>query len=475
MGKVNLSKKLLINLVFGLLFLLLLLYFILTITSGASGDRNVPAEITTNATDGNNNTAEPQFMNNTSEPQPIEEEKDEVTDEIVEALYLENYPSYEEWEKKTSSTRPVRYEKNGDYYTYTTPTTPNTARIMCAGDLMCEPGVARPVFLNDKFFFESCFAKVRKVFDAADFAVANLETCVDPDSPYALDIHHLSDRYHCNAPTEFLEALRFAGLDAVVMGNNHSCDTGPIGLNHTIKNVESYGLIHTGTFNSPDDKRYFIVDINGIRVAFFSYAQDYNSHLDGRFFTAEGKEVMLNEYSRDRLETDLKNAREDGAEFTIVYIHFWCQDYPEEVQEIQIETAKEIAEAGADCIIGGHPHLVQPYDEIFLPSGKRVPVVYSLGNFITSDKAITRMNYIYELFLEKDENGTVHIADEKVIPCKVVKLEGESGFVVFPTPKNWRDGTDDESLQEAEEEIMLRVGDKIRIDTNDSYYSLIKS
>ena len=385
---------------------------------------------------------------------------------------LEQYkgedPDYEGWNRATNGTRPVRYRvSGGGGFTYTTPTTPNTARIMCAGDLMCEPGMSKSVFLNNKFFFESCFAKVRKVFDAADFAIANLETCVDPDSPYAIDKHKLSDRFHCNAPTEFLDALRYAGLDAVVMANNHSCDTGATGLYNTVNNVDDSGLLHTGAFTSPDDRRYLLVDINGIKVAFFSYSQRYNNHLDELYFTPEGSEVMLNLYSREKLEKDLKDAREEGAEFTIVYIHFWCKDYPDGVTDRQISTAQEIAEAGADCIIGGHPHMAQPYDEILLPSGKRVPVVYSLGNFITSDKEISRMNYIYELFLERGEDGAVRIADEKVIPCNVMEFPVKGGFVVYPTPKNWRDGVDNEQFRKAEETVMLAVGDKIGIDTND--------
>ena len=388
--------------------------------------------------------------------------------EPLDPKYKAKDPDYGDWNRAVSTARPLRYEKNGDLYTYTTPTEPNTARIMCVGNLMCEPAMSRAAYLNDRFFFETCFANVRKVFDAADFAIANLETCVDPDSPYAIDAHKLSDRYHCNAPVEYLEAVRYSGLDAVVLANNHTCDTGASGLQHTIDNVEDQGLLYTGAFRTAEEKRYLLVDINGIRVAFLSYAEHYNSKLDEKCFTAKGRDVMLNQYSKKKLKNDLKNAKADGAEFTVVYIHFYCKDYPDELQNREIECAREIAEAGADCIIGGHPHLVQQYDEIILDSGKRVPVTYSLGNFITSDSnAVTRTNYIYELFLARDEAGKVYIADEKVIPCKVVESIGKSGYAVYPTPKNWRDGKDSEELTEAEEEIMRKIGGKIGIDTNE--------
>jgi len=396
-----------------------------------------------------------------------EKEITQLQESEINLNYQKNEPSYGEWSRASSGASPVRYEKRNDIYKYVKPTIENAARIMCAGDLMCEPAMSRAAFHNDKFFFETSFSKVKKVFEASDFAIANLETNVTPDYPYAIDKHKLDDRYHCNAPVEYLEALRYAGLDAVTMANNHTCDTGAGGLTDTINNVQSKGLLYTGAFVSPEDKRYLLVDINGIKVAFLSYTEHFNSDQDAKYFTEEGRRVMLNLYSKERVENDVKNAKADGAEFTIVYIHFWCKDYTHEVQESQFKCAKEIAEAGADCIVGGHPHAVQPYDEIVTSWGKRVPVNYCLGNFITSDgNMITRTSYIYELFLEKDKNGIVYIADEKIIPCRVIEYLEKSAYIVFPTPKNWRDGVDNELLQNAEKDIQKYVGDKISIDYN---------
>lgn len=398
-----------------------------------------------------------------------------VDNNELPAIHLEDYkktyckkePSFGKYRRANSSSTPVRYEKRDKIYKYITPTIDNTARIMCAGDLMCEPAMSRAVFHNDKFFFESCFAQIRKVFKTSDFAIANLETAVAPDYPYAIDVHKLKDRYHCNAPIEYLDALRYAGLDAVTTANNHTCDTGANGLMSTIENIKNSGLLNTGSFTSPQDKRYLMVDINGIKVAFFSYTEHFNSNQDKKYFTQLGRDVMLNLYSKERVEKDLKKARNDGAEFTIVYIHFWCKDYTHEVQETQIKCAKEIAEAGADCIVGGHPHAVQPYDEIITSYGKRVPVNYCLGNFITSDaNLITRTSYIYELFLEKNIKGDVYIKKENIIPCKVVEYLEKSAYTIYPTPKNWRNGTENALLQKAENEIKKYVGNKISIDYN---------
>lgn len=381
--------------------------------------------------------------------------------------YIKREPAFGNYTRAISKTSDVRYKLIGDVYKYMTPTLDNTARIMCAGDLMCEPAMSRSVFHNDKFFFESCFAPVRKVFKSSDFAIANLETSVAPEYPYAIDKHKLKDRYHCNAPLNYLDAVRYAGFDAVTMANNHTCDTGANGLSTTINNVKNAGLLHTGAFLSPNDKRYLLVDINGIKVAFLSYTEHFNSNLDKKCFTEQGRKIMLNPYSKERVKSDLKNARDNGADFTIVYIHFWCKDYVHTVKDSQIKCAKEIAEAGADCIVGSHPHAVQAYDKIMTESGKIVPVSYCLGNFITSDaNKVTRTSYIYEIFLSKNKYGKVFIADEKIIPCRVVENFEKSGYIVFPTPKGWRNGKDNTLLQDAEKYIKKHVGNKIKIDYN---------
>lgn len=384
--------------------------------------------------------------------------------------YARKDVDYGEYEKYADVLTPVRYRKNGELWQHT-PTgegKSGEARIMCAGDLMCEPAMSKTAFHNGKWFFEMCFAYVRGVFAKSDFAIANLETTVCTNAPYAIDKHKINGRYHCNAPAEFLDALRYAGLDAVAMANNHTADTGADGLLETLQHVDERGLMHTGAFADSSQRRYILADINGIKVAFFSYTEHINRNIDKEYFTEEGCEIMLNRYSLEKLEKDIADARKNGAEFLICYIHFLSKEYTHEVTKRQEEKASEIAQAGIDCIIGGHSHALQRYDRITTKSGKTVPVIYSLGNFITSDNTsmITRTNMIYELILRKNEHGVL-IADEKYIPCRVIESFGRSGFFIFPTPAGWRNGKQSDFLTGVELEIQSVVGNKIEIDYND--------
>lgn len=341
------------------------------------------------------------------------------------------------------------------------------ATIMCAGDLMCEPAMSRAMMVRDKqkFFFEHAFEKVRNVFYTSDLAIANLETMVTEQAPYAHELHRFQGRYHCNAPKEYLDALRYAGFDAFALANNHNADVGAEGIFDTIRNIDQKEFMHTGLFTSENDPRVLLVNVNGILLGILSYTEHINSDLDKRILNPLGQETLVNRYSLQKLKTDIAAAKAAGAEFILSYIHFRCKEYSHLVTEHQMDVAQELANAGVDCIMGSHSHSLQHYDEIITPSGKRVPVVYSLGNFMTSDNTsmITRTNIIYKLVLEK-HNGKVTIADESYIPCRIVEDLGSHMYTIWPTAKEWDNGKERELLKKAEKEIKTVIRDKIRVD-----------
>lgn len=165
------------------------------------------------------------------------------------------------------------------------------------------------------------------------------------------------------------------------------------------------------------------------------------------------------------MQDDIKSAKKLGAEFIVCYIHFRCKEYTHEVISHQEEVAKEMADSGVDCIMGSHSHSIQRYDKVTSKSGKIVPVVYSLGNFMTSDNTsmITRKSIIYNIVLKR-ENGKVVIKDESYIPCRVWEGFSSLMYVILPTRKKWNGNKEEkELLLDAEKEIVDAIGDKIKI------------
>ncbi len=390
-------------------------------------------------------------------------------------MFKRNKESYKKYEAEkiefpVYDRTPVKYESRYAYdadkgcYYLKNAAKSNKAVIMCAGDLMCEPAMSKAMMCNGKYFFERGFEEVRNVFMQSDFAMANLETTVTSKVPYAHETHRIEGRYHCNAPVEYLDGLRYAGFDAFAQANNHNADAGAEGILDTVKNVEEKGFMHTGLFTGEDDERFLLVDINGIKAAFLSYTEHINRDLDKRILNKLGQRVLVNRYSPEKLKRDVQAARSGGAEFILCYIHFNSKEYSHTVIDRQKNTAKEMAEAGVDCIMGSHAHALQPYDEIYTESGKRVPVVYSLGNFITSDNTsmITRKSIIYVAELEK-EDGKVVIKQESCIPCRTVEGMRKLSYIVWPTPPEWTDNVERAILKQAEEEILSVMGPKLTV------------
>ena len=370
------------------------------------------------------------------------------------------FPIYERI--PTSFSSKYYYDKTDNIHRLKDTTTPNKAVIMCAGDLMCEPAMSKAMMFNQKYFFEHGFEKVRNVLIKSDFAIANLETTVTDMVPYAHEIHRIEGRYHCNAPLEYLDALRFAGFDAFAQANNHNADAGADGLIDTVKNVHEKDFMHTGLFSSEEDTRFLLVDINNIKIAFVSYTEHINRNLDKKILNELGQNVLVNRYSADKLRKDIEAAKNAGAEFIACYIHFNCKEYSHVVTEHQETVAKEMANLGVDCILGSHAHALQRYDEVFSDEGKRVPVIYSLGNFMTSDNTsmITRKSIIYKLSLAK-KDGQVFIEKEECIPCRVIEGAGRSSFDIWPTSPEWTDNIKRTLLLDAEKEILEVMGEKL--------------
>ena len=239
------------------------------------------------------------------------------------------FPAYE---REAFSSEP-RFIPASNHSYHVNPQAVNSHRavIMCAGDLMCEPRMSKAVSMGGKFFFEQCFAPVRPVLQSADFAIANLETMVDEDEPYAFELHHVDGRYHCNAPVAYLDALRYAGFDGVVQANNHISDGGADGLVSTIQHLDEKGLLHTGAFADEKQPRFMLVSVNGIKIAFLSYTEHVNANIDRKYFSDYGQLVMINRYDKDKLSSDIHAARAAGAEFIACYIHFRCKEYSHDV------------------------------------------------------------------------------------------------------------------------------------------------
>ncbi len=369
--------------------------------------------------------------------------------------YEKEFPTAFPWKKAPNEDVP-RFIKGDDGYWYN-PQANETGRALLSftGDLMCEPAQCREHRYGDSYFFHPAFQYVRSIFKNSDFAVSNLETTISDNSPYAGQYHVIGNQYHCNGPESYLDALRYAGLDALVNANNHDCDSGIMGLEDTNRAVERHGFMRTGTMVGQE--RAILVKINGIKVAILSWSTKYNK-LDANL-TEKGIREYLNPYIHENACADVQWARDHGAEFVVGYIH-WGKDYDMMPNEQQMEYLPQIAECGVDYVVGSHTHCLQHYTNYTRKDGKVIPVMFSMGNFVTNErKELCKHTGILQLILTKKE-GAVQV-EEAFIPCYVFDQFGTGRYVVVPADPAFA-GTDCQKLHDVRDYVRGRIGPELQ-------------
>ena len=370
--------------------------------------------------------------------------------------YERNFPFAFPWSRPSHKTAP-RYVQDTTGWWYNPQAVENGKAVLaCTGDLMGEPRYQRAYRYGDRFCFEPSFKYVRALLTSADFAVGNLETTITDVTPYACEWHNIEGKYHCNAPKDFLQGIRYAGFDALVTANNHNCDSAVMGLVDTLDALDEYTFMHTGTFRPNDQSgRALLVCVNGLRLALLSYATYFNK-LETNF-TQRGRDELLNAYSAAKAQADVAWARNKGAEYVISYVH-WGREYTHEVSDRQRSIAQELADAGVDYIVGSHSHSLQPHDALTAQDGRTVPVIYSLGNFVTNEsRKICKHTGVMQLVLERTPQG-ISLKNEFLVPCYVFDAIETSSFPVVPTDVSLNGGVDRQTLVHAQKEIRDVMG-----------------
>ncbi|UCH17589.1 MAG: CapA family protein [Burkholderiales bacterium] len=230
-------------------------------------------------------------------------------------------------------------------------------------------------------------AEFAPIFAGADLRVANLE-CVVATTGDAAD-----KPFTFRAHPRVLPVLK-RHLDVVTLANNHSGDYGREAFAEMLGLLRSAGLAYVGGgYNLREAHTPLVVERKGLRIALLSY----NEFLPRRFeadWNAPG--VAWSEDAR--VVADIRRARElYRADLVIAFMHWgWESELTADARQRQL--ARTLLAAGADAVLGGHPHVRQ---EIEIIDGK--PAVYSVGNFVMKETADDeqRLGWVLELTLTR--------------------------------------------------------------------------
>nr|WP_263621748.1 CapA family protein [Microbacterium esteraromaticum] len=356
--------------------------------------------------------------------------------------YYEIRPALEEFEREDASpdavsVTPSRFAWSEGVYQPKRPggDAPDAdVTIAMAGDLMCGARQQRQARQDGSYDFHSQLQRIAPVLRQADLAIGNLETMSSEIHQYTSERLYADDRPHLNAPPAYLAAVRNAGFDAVMCAQNHMYDTGVSGVFHTLHNLNRAQLVHGGMFAGPDEPRHLLFDIKGMRIAVVGYLDPARQRMKQVTFSGPGLRDLASLFDKDRVRSDMRAAREAGAEFIIAYAH-WGAEYTDRITRTQAAFAKLLVDAGAGYVFGSHSHCPQRYEVLVSDDGRRVPVVYSGGNFlsdISRHKPITQDSLIASLSLTRGADGKVAVKGDGYVPCRIIDKTRGGEIAVAP-------------------------------------------
>ncbi len=265
--------------------------------------------------------------------------------------------------------------------------------LILVGDIMLSRLVGKKMELLNNFTFP--FLKISDILQSVDLVFGNLE------GPISSGGKNQGSIYSFRASPRVVEGLSFANFRVLSLANNHIWDYGKAALLDTLKILRENNILSVGVGENFDKANELVIkEIRGNKIGFLAYTDLSSNSLEA----GEGYPGI----SDFDLKKVIKKISEIKASSTIdiifVSLH-WGEEYAGVVKEKQREIAKDLIDAGADVIIGHHPHVVQEFEEY-----KNGLIFYSLGNFIFDQ------NF-------SDETMSGYIINMKIFNKKISKWE----------------------------------------------------
>jgi poly-gamma-glutamate capsule biosynthesis protein CapA/YwtB (metallophosphatase superfamily) len=245
-------------------------------------------------------------------------------------------------------------------------TKPEKIKLVFVGDIMLDRGVAFKVFKKGGGDWRFPFLKISDYLKNADLVFGNLE------GPLSDRGRKIGSLYSFRMKPEAVVGLQFSNFKIVSLANNHSFDYGAEALSQTFEILEKAGIEYVGA--GRDFEEAFLPKVIKTKNKKFCFLAFTN--LGGKFWRPkEAKPGLAYIEKPEEIEPFLKEAKK-SCDFVIVSLHAGVE-YSKEPDDFQLNFAKKAFEAGANLVIGHHPHVLQKlfrYQEGYFVS--------SLGNFI---------------------------------------------------------------------------------------------
>ena len=276
-------------------------------------------------------------------------------------------------------------------------------RLTSAGDMI--PHIGLQQFCVQTGDFDSLFRSISPEIKKSDIAIVNFESSMNTHRP-------ISGYPMFNAHPEIMKALKNAGFTHLSLANNHSLDMGAEGLRQTVAHAEKNQLQQSGiSLNGREYLKPLYFASRGIRFAFLSLTTITNG-LRNPAGENTPKVFLLNKTNIKQV-LRLIGEMKQKSDMVIIAIHYGAE-YIDMPNNEQIYYSRILAEAGADIILGNHPHHIQKPAWINVRNNrKRTFVSYSQGNFISHQNRFIHPGNVHSPIAKRGDSFLMHIYIKK--------------------------------------------------------------
>ena len=239
---------------------------------------------------------------------------------------------------------------------------------------------------------------IRKQIRGADIFMVNQEF------PFSSRGAAVADKqYTFRLPPSRVNLLKEMGIDVVTLANNHILDFGTDPLIDSGTTLDVAGIDYVGAGeNLERAKKLLLRRVNGTTIGYLGASRVY---MDASWAATAGRPGVFSTYDPRDLVAEIEAARE-VCDYLVVYVH-WGIERDTKPQEYQRTLAMNYIDAGADLVVGSHPHVLQGVEYY---NGK--PILYSLGNFVFGSSIPSTALLKVELSEERHGSSTISL-----IPC----------------------------------------------------------
>ncbi len=277
----------------------------------------------------------------------------------------------------------------------------NTVTFTFAGDVLLDESYAvMSTFRANGSVLENCIdPALLDIMRGADvFMINNEFTYTDRGEPLP------NKAFTFRAEPQNVAILQDMGVDIVSLANNHAYDYGEISLLDTLVTLEDAGIPYVGAGRNLEEAAKVVYFQNdSMKIGIVSATEVERMEYPDTRGATEDSPGTFRCFRNDLLEEVIREAKKE-CDFLIVYVH-WGTESTDQLDWSQPGQAETFTEAGADVIIGAHPHVLQEIGYV-----NEVPVFYSLGNYWFNSKSLDSCL----VTLEIGEEGLI---SAQFVPC----------------------------------------------------------